>query len=115
MMEILNSVDAREVPEGQKRITHPGVWSGLVKRAIADFESGKVTVIVMKDETEYKKMRNGIAQAIRDAGYRTVPTVVPNPDGSLKVFLEVERLKGIERNNNHPRRPAASGVHPVRH
>lgn len=112
-MELLESVDPSEVPEGASRSARPGLWTGLARRAINDCDQGKVTVVVFKDEAEYKKMRNGISDYLRKAGYRPTPTVVTNANGTLRVFLQLERKVEVI-NNNHPRRPAASGIRPVR-
>ena len=112
-MEYLESVAPAEVPEDGQRISRPGIWTGLVKRVIEDSEAGRVTVIALADQAEYKKMRNGVAQIFRDRGKRLVPSVVTNADGTMRVYMAVETR--LEPLNGHPRRPAASGIRPVRH
>jgi hypothetical protein len=89
-MEIVGSVAPDEVPEG-KRLSRPiGQWPTLVARAVADHESGRVTVIKVKDEKEYRRFRNGTALIFRaKTKYRLNPVIVEQPDG-WRVFLELQ-------------------------
>lgn len=114
-MEILESVDPDDVPEGAGRAVRPGLWTGLARRAIADCDQGKVTVVAFKTEEDYKRMRNGVAEIFRKFGYSRRFTVVPEADGGLRVYMGLERKDDPPRLNSHPRRPAASGIRPVRH
>ena len=111
-MEILESVDPEEVPEGLTRTARPGLWTGLARRAIADCEEGKVTVVVLKDEDEYVRMRGGVSETINKAGYSRRFRVQTQSDGRVKVYMGLEAKE--EPRNSHPRRPAASGIRPVR-
>jgi hypothetical protein len=73
-----------------------GVWSSLARRAIMDHEQGRITVIKLKDEEEYKKMRNGCAQYFQTRRYRLNPLLVEQADG-LRVFMELQPMEPEQR------------------
>lgn len=107
-MDILDSIDASEVPDtGRPRF---GVWTGLAQRAIADHDQGKVTVIRLNDRTEYRRMANGTADTLRKAGYKRRFVPVDNPDGSVTAYLQLE----AKQINGRAHRPARSGIRAVR-
>lgn len=94
-MEIVGSVASEEVPAGRRpRNTRVGIWPPVVARAITDHEQGRVTVIKVKDQKEYNRLRNGTALLFRKTKYRLHPVVVEGTDG-WRIFLEL-RLKDME-------------------
>lgn len=87
-MEIVGSVAPEDVPEAPRRGGRPGVWPALQQRIIADHEQGRVTVVRLRDEKEYKTMQNNVGPRFRDTQYRLRPVVVVQDDG-LRVFMEL--------------------------
>lgn len=92
-MEIVGSVAADEVPEGIRRERAPGVYALLAKRAIADHEQSRVTVVKVKDNAELTKLRNNLAGPLRAAGYKARPLIVRQGE-ELRVFLELALREG---------------------
>jgi hypothetical protein len=88
-MDIIGSVAPTEVPAGRGRTPREGVWTGLARRAVADHEQERVTVISLADNDELKKMRNGVAFPLRNHGYALRPVVVES-DSELRVFMELK-------------------------
>jgi len=107
-MELLESVLADEVPTLANPVRGKGLWTDLARRAVADYAEGKVSVVRVKDQQEYRRMRNGMSQAFRDAGFQCMPRTIEEADG-LRVYLE---LRAKEERNVQPRRPAANGIRP---
>jgi hypothetical protein len=104
-MEIVGSVAKDEVPEGRTP-SQNGIWTGLARRAVEDHKQGRVTMIQVTDNEEYKRMRNGTHDAFRQLGYQLFPVIVDQPDG-MRIFLEVEERKSAPTNGTvkSPRAP----------
>ena len=90
LMDIVGSVTVDEVPAGRTRMPREGVWSGLARRAVADHEQERVTVVSLKDEDELKRMRNGVAFPLRNLGYAVRPIIV-EANNELRVFMELKK------------------------
>jgi hypothetical protein len=87
-MEIVGTVAPDEVPEGKRRVRPPGVWGQLAERVVQEHSLGRVVVVKLKDEKEYKTMRNNLAPRLRAAGFKLRPVVIEQKD-ELRVFLEL--------------------------
>jgi len=92
-MEIIGSVEPQAVPEGRRSTRGANsVWAALARRAMMDHEQGRVTVVKLADQAEYKKMRNGIQPYLRVRKYHLNPVILEQPDG-LRVFMELQPLE----------------------
>lgn len=87
-MEIVGSVDPEEVPQDQTTRAF-GVWTGLAVQAVAAAAKGKVLVVMLQDRDEFKRMRNGIADRLRYLGYSRSLVTEDQPDGRIKVWLQL--------------------------
>ena len=87
-MEIVGTVTPDEVPEGKRRTRQPGVWGLLCARVVEEHEHGRIVVVRLKDEKEYKTMRNNLGPRLRAAGFKLRPVIVEQKD-ELRVFLEL--------------------------
>ena len=92
-MESVGSVPAGEVPAG--RGVRPGQWSGLAVRILEDHKAERVTVVKVRDREEMARMRNGMADKLRQLGWLLRPSIVDEEDG-LRVFLSVIRRPSAE-------------------
>jgi hypothetical protein len=72
------------------------MWASLARRAMADHEQGRVTVVKLEDQTEYRKMRNGTQQYFRSRLFRLNPVILEQPDG-LRVFMELQPTQAEEQ------------------
>jgi hypothetical protein len=91
-MEIIGSVSPDGVPEGMRRPARTAsVWAALARRAMADHEQGRVTVIKLANAAEYKKMRNGTHSYFNSRKYALNPVIVDQSDG-MRVFMELQPL-----------------------
>jgi hypothetical protein len=99
LMEIIGSVDPNAVPAGA-RPRRLAVWSVLARRVMIDHEQGRVTVVRLQDQAEYKKMRNGIVTYLRSRKYRLNPVIIQQADG-LRVFMELQPADDqVQTDNN---------------
>jgi hypothetical protein len=89
-VEFLDSVAVEDIPREAERVGNKGVWTGLAQHAINDTEKGQVTVIKLADEDAYKRMRNGVSEYLRRAGY-TLDAVMVKEDDGLRIYM---KLKG---------------------
>jgi hypothetical protein len=67
----------------------PRGWRGVAHRIIDDSRLGQVTVVRVKDEAEYRKLRNGISGYLREAKIELRTRVAKLPDGQLECYLQV--------------------------
>lgn len=106
-MEIVGSVQADQVPEGERRIRQPSAWAHLAQQCVVDHAQGKVTIIRVKNRDEVKKVRNNIMLPLRKLGFRTSPVLVPQGD-SINMYLELAKYEprgprdGDSRNGQKP-------------
>jgi len=92
-MKVVGTVSPLEVPRvpGGRQT---GVWTGLAQQVINAHTQadGGVLVVEAESREELKRMTNGMAEKLRDAGYSRSFTAVDNPDGSVTVYCQlVER------------------------
>lgn len=86
-MKVVGSVKPEEVPDLPK--ANKGVWTSLALKAIEAHRRGEVLVVTCANRDEYKRMRNGMAEKIRLAGYARSFTAVnaEEPEDGVRVYL----------------------------
>jgi len=87
-VEVIGSVAPEEVP---RLAPVRGIWTALARRAIEDHEQGRVTVVKLDTQEAAKRMRNGMSDYIRKAGYLLHPVAVDQGKDGIRVFLELRR------------------------
>lgn len=108
-MKVVGRVKPEEVPLGEKAVF--GVWTGLAEQAIAAHANGEVLVVSLENRDEFKRMSNGMAERIRLAGYSRRFTAVDEPDGSVKVYVDMvakepDNVTSVAPPNRRPRKRA---------
>jgi hypothetical protein len=85
-MKVVGSVERDKVPQTEKAVF--GVWTGLTKQAIDEYRRGHVLTVKVADQAEFLKMRNGMSERLRRAGFSRQFVTVEEPDGLL-VYLQL--------------------------
>jgi hypothetical protein len=88
MVEIVDSVAASLVPTPARSVK--GVWTGIARQAIDAHKRGEVLVVVLADKAEYKKMVNGMSEALRLQSYSRRFVTETGEDGKVKAWLVLE-------------------------
>jgi len=91
-MEVVGSVDPSEIPHGMVHAAQ-GVWTRLADQVMEAHQQGKVLVIKASNQQEFKRMRNGMAERLRKAGYSRSFTAVDEPDGSIKIYCQLVDIR----------------------
>ena len=100
-MEIVGSVAPEQVPASVSTVK--GLWTNLARRAIADYEKGRVTYVTVQDEAEHRRMRNGMLAYVRRHGYRLSSVATrDSPTQPLKVYLQLHPREEEEKPDAKP-------------
>ena len=87
--QLQGSVPLAEVPDpGRSR--RQGIWTGLADVIVADYKSGKVTVVVVKNDDALKRLKNGVRVPLRDREPLTkLVTSTSTEEGGIRVYLRL--------------------------
>jgi len=85
--EIIGSVARDEVPKGVRQL-RPSLWATLAQRIIDDHHQQRVTVLKVPNAVQLKRLRNGLAEPLRNRGYRLRAIIVRDGD-EVRVFCEL--------------------------
>ena len=92
-MKILGSVRPEDVPRGVGT-NRSGTWTTLARQVIEAHEQGQVLEVTVADRAEYKRLVNGMAEVLREAGYSRIFTAIDEPDGSVHAYLQLRDKLG---------------------
>lgn len=113
-MELLDSVAPDDIPEQALSARSKGLggWRALYQRVVDDSHNGLVTVVKLKDQDEYKKLRNGTSNYFREGKYTLDARLMKESDG-LRVYLQaIPEPETIQITRSRPPAPAPAAAEP---